>query len=168
MYWYDLRWFAFRPNSHRTRDAMCNAMQANRTCCHQWEYSHCMQTTSKEKRSNLRVGRIARPVWIRPQFLDLVNNCALRTAFQFGDLTQKQKSQNGQSLWPVGGHWPSTGSALKFWGMSSSLLYLQLEALYVHRVSISHPVVCITTDIDQVQVILAPCKALPTQSEGWR
>ena len=29
-----------RPHSHRTRNAMHNAMQANGTCCHQWECSH--------------------------------------------------------------------------------------------------------------------------------
>ncbi len=37
-------------------------MQANGTCCHQWECSHCMQATSKEKRSDLRGCRVVRPV----------------------------------------------------------------------------------------------------------
>ena len=44
----------FRPNSHRTWDATHNATQgnqANGTCCHQWECSHCMQAASKEKRT---------------------------------------------------------------------------------------------------------------------
>ena len=43
--------------------------EANGTCCHQWECSHCTQARSKEKRSNLHAHRIARPVWIRPQFV---------------------------------------------------------------------------------------------------
>ena len=45
---------------------MRNAMQANRTCWCKWGCSHCMQATSKEKRSNLCVCRIPRPVWIGP------------------------------------------------------------------------------------------------------
>ncbi len=56
-----------RPNSHRMQDTMCNATQANGTCCHQWECSHCTQATSKEKCSFLRAHRVARPVWIRPE-----------------------------------------------------------------------------------------------------
>ncbi len=50
-----------RLNSHRMRDATRNARQANGTCCHQWECSHCTQATSKEK-PNLRAPRVARPV----------------------------------------------------------------------------------------------------------
>ena len=61
------RHFCLRPNSHRTRDATRFATPANGTYCCQWECSYCMQTTSKEKCSNLRVRREARPVWIRPK-----------------------------------------------------------------------------------------------------
>ena len=42
-------------------------MPANGTCCCQWECSHCLQAKSKEKCSNLRARRVARPVWIRPE-----------------------------------------------------------------------------------------------------
>ncbi len=48
-----------------TQDAQREG-KANGTCCCQWECSHCLQATSKEKRSNLCVRRVARPVWIRP------------------------------------------------------------------------------------------------------
>ena len=34
---------------HTTRNVTHNAMQANGTCCCQWECSHCWQATSKEK-----------------------------------------------------------------------------------------------------------------------
>ena len=44
------------------------AMRANGTCWCEWEYSHCTQATSKEKRSNLRARRVPRPVWIGPGF----------------------------------------------------------------------------------------------------
>ena len=36
-----------------------DATQANGTCCCEWECPHCTQTTSKEKRSNLRARRVA-------------------------------------------------------------------------------------------------------------
>ena len=49
------------------RDATRNATQANGTCWCEWGCPHCMQATSKEKCSNLRMHRIARPVWIGPQ-----------------------------------------------------------------------------------------------------
>ncbi len=45
-----------RPNSHRTRDATRNATKWDQLS--QWEYSHCMQATSKEKHSNLRARRV--------------------------------------------------------------------------------------------------------------
>ena len=51
------------PNSHGTRNAMRNAMQANGTCCCQWECSHCMQATSIPICVRVPIGR---PVWIRP------------------------------------------------------------------------------------------------------
>ena len=53
-----------RPNSHRMR----TGNPANGTCCCQWECSHCWQATSKEKHSNLRALRVARPVWIGPKY----------------------------------------------------------------------------------------------------
>ena len=56
----------FRPNPHRTRDAMLNAMQGNGTCWCEWGCPHCTQATSKEKCSNLRLCRFPRPVWIGP------------------------------------------------------------------------------------------------------
>ena len=31
--------------------------EANGACCHQWDYSHCTQARSKEKRSNLHARR---------------------------------------------------------------------------------------------------------------
>ncbi len=37
---HQLRDSHLRPHSHRTRNAIHNAMQANGTCC-QWECSHC-------------------------------------------------------------------------------------------------------------------------------
>ncbi len=58
---------SFRPRSHRTRNVTHNATQANGTYCHQWEYSHFTQATSKDLHSILCVRRrIPRPVWISP------------------------------------------------------------------------------------------------------
>ena len=56
-----------RPNPHRTRDAMCNAMQANGTYWCEWGCLHCTQAASKEKRSNLRRRAVPHPVWIGPE-----------------------------------------------------------------------------------------------------
>ncbi len=42
------------------------ATQANGTNWCEWEYPHCTQATSKEKRSNLCTRRVPRPVWIGP------------------------------------------------------------------------------------------------------
>ncbi len=70
---FELAWCGYQNywglihTSHMTRDATHNTTQANGTCCHQWEYSHCMQATSKEKCSNLCAHRVARSVWIMPE-----------------------------------------------------------------------------------------------------
>ncbi len=55
-----------RPNPHRTWGATRIGTQGNGTCVREWGCPHCMQATSKEKRSNLRARRVARAVWIGP------------------------------------------------------------------------------------------------------
>ncbi len=70
-------WKWLTPNPHRTRDAMRNAKQANGTCWCEWGCPHCGQATSKEKRSNLRLRRIPRPVWIGLKTEEVEVNCDL-------------------------------------------------------------------------------------------
>ena len=62
--------------------------EANGTCCHQCECSHCMQATSKEKRSNLRAHRVALPVWIRP-LLPSARYCCLGGDFLGNNLSKR-------------------------------------------------------------------------------
>ena len=68
--------FSLRPNPHRTRDAMCNAMWANGTCWCEWGCPHCMQATSKVKHSNLCAHRVPHPVWIGPKTRKTYLSCA--------------------------------------------------------------------------------------------
>ena len=85
-----------------TRRAGVTPTNGTRWC--QWECSHCLQATSKEKRSNLCACRVTRAVWIRPYVAPV--SAAYKRPCCSGVESQTKESPNWPSLNPSS--WPSS------------------------------------------------------------